>query len=104
METTGTAFFVPLPRVLSDLKKPHLLESEQSYEIVQTITLSKMDYDNFCTDMKVDRQFIEDYSALCGTGTVWKCLLVHQRGRSDGVLVIPIDGCYVKYAAYVSEQ
>ena len=47
MERTGSAFFVPFPRVLSDLKQPHLLEAEQPYEIVQTIILGKMDYDNF---------------------------------------------------------
>ena len=103
MERTGSAFFVPFPRVLSDLKKPHLLDAEQSYEIVHTISLGKMDYDNFCTDMIADRQFIEDYSEHCGTGPVWKCLFVHQRGKSDGILVVPTDGCYVKFAACVSE-
>ena len=103
MERTGSAFFVPFPRVLSDLKQPHLLEAEQPYEIVQTIILGKMDYDNFCTDMKVDRQFIEDYSELCGTGPIWKCLFVHQRDKSDGILVVPTDGCYVKFAAYITE-
>ena len=103
MERTGSAFFVPFPRVLSDLKKPHLYEAEQPYEIVQTISLGKMDYDNFCTDMIADRQFIEDYSELCGTGLIWKCLFVHQRGKSDGILVVPTDGCYVKFAAYITE-
>lgn len=103
MERTGSAFFVPFPRVLSDLKQPHLLEVEQPYEIVQTIALGKMDYDNFCTDMKADRQFIEDYSELCGIGPVWKCLFVHQRGKSDGILLVPTDGCYVKFAAYITE-
>jgi hypothetical protein len=52
--------------------------------------------------MTVDRQFIEDNFELCSTGPVWKSLFVHQRGRGDGVLIIPTDGCYVKYAAYLS--
>lgn len=101
MEKTGAAFFVDFPRILDDLQRPHLIEAERPYEIVATVTLGKMDYDNFCTDMLVDRQFIEDHSDLCGTGSVWKCLFVHQRGRDDGVLIVPTDGCYVKFAAYL---
>lgn len=102
MEREDSAFFVDFPRILSDLRKPHPLESERPYEIVQTVTLGKMDYDNFCTDMLADRQFIEDYSELCSTGPVWKCILVQQRGKHDGILVMPIDGSHVKYAAYFS--
>ena len=33
----------------------------------------------------------------------WHCILVQQRGRTDGVLVMPEDGCYVGWAAYYSE-
>jgi len=104
LEKTGTAFFVDFPRILDDLKRPHLLKAERPYEIVATVTLGKMDYDNFCTDMVADRQFIEDNYDLCCTGPIWKCLFVHQRGRKDGVLIVPTDGCYVKYAAYVSPE
>lgn len=103
MEKTGMAYFVDFPRILPDLQQPHLLKAERPYKIVKTITLGKMDYDNFCTDMIADRQFIEDYADLCGTGKVWKCLLIQQRGRTDGVLVVPIDDCYVKFAAYILE-
>lgn len=103
MERKGTAFFVVFPRILSDLRKPHLFDTEHPYEIVRTITLNKMDYDNLCADMVADRQFIEDYSELCRTGPVWKCIFVHQRGREDGILIVPTDGCYVKFAAYLSE-
>lgn len=104
MEREGSAFFVDFPRILSDLRKPHPLESERPYEIVQTVTLGKMDYDNFCADMLADRQFIEDYSELCGVGPVWKCILVQQRGKHDGILVVPIDGSHVKYAAYLYHE
>ncbi len=103
MEKTGTAFFVDFPRILDDLKQPHLLRDEHPYEIVKTVVLGKMDYDNFCTDMVADRQFIEENDELCGTGRVWKCLFVRQRGHKDGILIVPTDGCYVKYAAYVPE-
>lgn len=103
MKRTGYAYFVDFPRVLSDLQKPHLMKSEHAYEIVKTVAFGKMDYDNFCTDMLVDRQFIEDYYDLCGTGSVWKCLFVHQRGKTDGILIVPTDDCYVKYATYLPE-
>lgn len=101
MEKTGTANFVSFPRVLSDLQRPHLAASEQAYEIVKSVSLGKMDYDNFCSDMVADRQFIEDYADLCCVGSVWKCLFVHQRGKADGILIVPTDDCYVKYAAYI---
>lgn len=102
MEKENEVFFVSFPSVAADLHVPHLLEAERPYEIIQTITLGKMDYDNFCADMEADRQFIEDYSELCGTGEVWKCLFVCQREKPGGILIIPTDECYVKYAAYVT--
>ena len=33
---------------------------------------------------------------------IWNCLLVQQRGRTDGVLVLPEQGCFVSWAGYVS--
>ena len=104
MGKTGTAFFADFPRILDDLKRPHLIDAERPYEIAATVTLGKIDYDNFCTDMLVDRQFIEDNYELCSAGPVWKCIFVHQRGRKDGALIVPTDGCYVKYAAYISSE
>ena len=50
-----------------------------------------MSYENFCTDMLADRQFLEDYADLCEIGEIWKYLFVHKHGSKDGVLVIP-DG------------
>ena len=100
MENTGYAYFVESPRIIKDLMAPHPVERERLYEIVKTVKLAKIDYDNFITDMIADRYFIEDYAALCSQGEVWRCLLVQQRGRSDGVLVVPIDGCYVGWAGY----
>ena len=54
--------------------------------------------------MVADRQFIEDNCDLCSVGSVWKCLLVQQKGKKDGVLVVPTDRCYVKYAAYYTGE
>jgi hypothetical protein len=46
--------------------------------------------------------FIEENKGLCHVNEdgVWRCLLVKQRGRSDGVLVMPDGRDYPKYAAY----
>lgn len=100
MEKTERAYFVDFPRRMEDLRVLHDTNAEQDYEIVATAKLRTMDYENFITDMVADRQFIEDYHELCGVGKVWKCLLVQQRGKKDGVLIVPTDRCYVKYAAY----
>ena len=100
MEKTASAYFVECPRIIEDLNVPHPIEREQRYEIVKTVKLAKIDYENFITDMIADRQFIEDNASLCSQGEVWHCILVQQRGRSDGVLVVPADDCYVGWAAY----
>ena len=100
MEKTGFAYFVESPRIIEDLLAPHPIEQETQYEIVKTVKLAKTDYENFITDMIADRQFIEENAALCAQGGAWRCLLVQQRGRTDGVLVVPVDGCYVGWAAY----
>ena len=101
MPKTGTAYFVDFPRTVSDLKVLHALDQERPFTIVKTVSLSAISYENFCTDMLADRQFIEDNASLCERGEIWKCIFVHQRGRSDGVLVMPEDTCFVGWAAYL---
>lgn len=103
MALTGTAFFVDFPHTISDLIKPHRIESETPFVVVKTISLGAISYDNFCYDMLVYRQFLEDNAHLCSKEKPWKCLFVHKFGARDGVLVIP-DGSYVEWAAYLSEQ
>lgn len=98
-----TAFFVQTPRRLEDLLKLHLTEQERAFTIAGVVVLGKMDYENFAGDMLADRAFLEPWAPQCERGEVWRCVLVQQRGRSDGVLVIPEDGCYVGWAAYASE-
>ena len=103
MEAVGRTFFVRSPRRIEDLQTLHLVEKERPFEIVKTVKLATIDYENFITDMLADRQFIEDHAALCLKGPVWCCILVKQRGRTDGVLVMPEDGCYVGWAAYYND-
>ena len=100
MQKNNSAFFVEYPRTMEDLLVPHPVEKERPFEIIKTVRLSKIDYENFITDMIADRQFIEDNASFCSQGEIWRCLLVQQRGCMDGVLVLPTDGCYVGWAAY----
>ena len=101
MKHGGYAYFVENPRILEDLIVPHPVETERQFMVVKTIRLTKIDYENFITDMIADRQFIEENAALCSKGTVWNCIFVQQRGREDGVLVLPIDQSFVGWAAYL---
>ena len=97
------AFFFVCSRTIEDLMQPHLLAHEREYRIVKTIELGKIDYENFVTDMLADRQFIEDNAGLCSRGEVWQCLLIRQKGCTDGILVVPEGGCYVGWAALVND-
>jgi hypothetical protein len=87
----STAFFVKHPFRIEDLKVPHRYETRKRFAVVKTIELSKIDYDNFVADLCVDRTFIEENKGFCHVNEdgVWLCLLVKQRGQSDGVLVMP---------------
>ena len=102
MYCSGFAFFVERPRRLEDLMVPHLIEMERPYRIVASVRLSAIDYENFITDMLVDRQFIEDHGKHCKQGEIWECLFVRRRWQSEGVLVMPERNCYVGWAAYCS--
>ena len=97
------AYFVQHPRTVEDLQKPHLLSAERAYELVGEVWLAAIDYENFITDMYADRQFMGDSAGLCAESEPMKCLLVHQRGKAGGVLVVP-DGAYVKWAAILPER
>lgn len=98
-----TAYFIKYPRVIDDLKKPHLIKQERPYEIVRQFVLAEIDYENFITDMRADRQFIEDAAEFCAEGDLIKCLYVRCHNKADGVLVVPENKSYVKWAAYLTE-
>lgn len=99
-----TAFFVERPRRLEDLKVLHALEAERSYEIVARLSLSRIDYDNFTSDLLADRPFIAERLALCRAGTGFPCLFVQPQGESEGILLHPMAPNYVRWAAYLSEE
>lgn len=103
MEKTGTAYFVDDARTWEDLIQPHLLEQEKPYEIVKTVMLGKIDYENFITDMLVSRDYLEDPGELSFRSQIWECFCVRQRGRTDGVLVMPDRDGFIELAAYLPE-
>ena len=101
-----TAYFVYKPRTIDELKIPHLASQEKKYEVVAEKLLSKIDYENFITDMLADRQFIEESAPKCRNADVMKCLLVRGRGEEGGILVVanfPQAPVFVQWAAYISE-
>lgn len=103
MEPHGTAFFVDDPRTWEDLMQPHLLDQERPYRIVKTVTLDRIDYETFITDMLVSRDYLEDPDALCFRSQIWDCFLIRQRGHRGGILVMPDKDGFVEWAALLPE-
>ena len=99
MTERKTAYFVRDARRLEDLKVIHLAGAESPFEIVKTVPLSTIDYENFTTDLLADRAFLEGIPE--GSGDVLACVLVQRRGQEDGVLVVPTADNHVKLAAYI---
>ena len=101
----GKAFFIRYPRTYEDLLQLHLVRREQPFEIVGTVELSSIEYENFLYGMDADRQFIENHADLCSDGAVKKCLLVKQKGKGAGILVVPVSDApaYVLLGAYYQE-
>lgn len=91
------AFFVFRPRRAEDLTVRNPEGKWMEYRIVKTITLNRVDYENFITDLLADRQFIKDAAVLCKN--LGDCLLVTTRTHQPGLLIIPWKGCFVRYAA-----
>ena len=85
----GNAYFVLYPRRISDLQKPHHLESEKHYHIVDEIRLSSIDYENFSEDLLADRAFLDHYQGPHTKDGALQCILVRYWNQTDGVLVVP---------------
>lgn len=104
MRNTSTAFFVDDHRSWEELLRPHLLEQESPFEIVRTIPLNRTDFENFITDMLVARDYLEDPDGRCSRAQVWQRFFVHQRGHTEGVLVMPDRDGFVEWAAWLPED
>lgn len=101
---TGHAYFVKYPSRIEDLRRLHFLTDRVPYVAVKVVTLPKIEYENFITDMTVERGFLEKNAPLCRPRRdgPFRGILVRQRGRPDGVLVLPDRGGFVLWAAYLS--
>lgn len=106
MSETATAFFVKLSFRLEDLQRPHLASHRKPYVVEKTVELEEIDYENFITDLCVERWFIEENASLCriDEDDVWHCILARQQGRTDGVLVMSEGRDFPKWAAYLPED
>ena len=99
-----TAKFVPCPRRIDDLLDQAQTGMLRPYRVVKTIELGAVDYENFITDMLVERQFLESAAWLCGTGEIVWGIKVKRKGCADGVLVVPCNKCFIGWAAYLAEE
>lgn len=100
----GHAFFVKHPSRIDELIRPHLPDDRKPFTIVKAVKLTRLDYENFTTDMSVERPFLEGNADRCCTqpdGSL-PCLFVHQRGQKDGILALPDQDGFVIWAAYWS--
>ena len=99
------AFFVFYPHRLQELRRPHSTEQRKQYVVVKRIKLGKVDYENFSADLCVDRWFIEENAAMCRVDEngLWHSILVQQRGKTDGILVMSDGHYFPQWAAYIPE-
>ena len=102
---TGRAYFVQFPSRIDDLHRLHLLTDRVAYEVVKVVTLPRIDYENFITDMTVERDYLEKSARLCRPRPdgPFRGILVRQRGRADSVVVLPNPDGFVLWAAYLSD-
>ena len=100
------AYFVKHPKTYKDLQDASEDSVMSAYDVVKTIELDALDYENFIYGMDADRQFIEDYAKLCSDGSVKKCLLIKQAKEKQGILVVPDPGKpgYIFMAAYIENK
>ena len=64
MNNLPTAFFVEYPFRIEDLIKPHSPNQQKPYIVEKVIRLGKIDYENFITDLCVDRLLQNPSAAL----------------------------------------
>ena len=91
------ALFFFEPRRIDDLAPGNPGGKWMEFHIVKTICLSKIDYENFTTDLLADRQFIEDNIGLCIENG--NCFLITTRNHIGEFLVVPWHKRFVRYVA-----
>ena len=99
MKRTGAAGFLAHPRTLDEVLANN--SKLRPYTIVKTISLGKIDYENFVSDLLVSRDFLEGNAFLCREPG--NCLYIKQRKSHSGLLIIPDQSGYVESAAWIVE-
>ena len=94
-----TARFIFRPRRIEELRD-FAIGMLRPYQIVSTVCLGGMDYENFVTDLLADRAFLEDVPSCGEDGKVLCCLRVSCPGRDD-ILIVPDGMGHVALAALV---
>jgi len=92
-----TARFISRPRRIEELRD-FGIGVLSPYQIVSTVCLGGMDYENFVTDLLADRAFLENVPGCGEDGSRVRCLCVTCRGK-DSVLVLPDGTGHVALAA-----
>ena len=92
-----TARFISRPRRLEDLRD-FGIGMLRPYQIISTVCLGGMDYENFVTDLLADRAFLDNVPSCGEDGPLVRCLCVTCRGRVS-VLVLPDGTGHVALAA-----
>ena len=92
-----TARFISRPRRIEELRD-FGIGVLRPYQIVSTVCLGGVDYENFVTDLLADRAFLENVPGCGQEGPLVCCLCVTCRGR-DSVLVLPDSTGHVALTA-----
>lgn len=98
---TGSAIFTEQPRRIEDLKSEDRLRAVRKYSVVKIVDLSLIDFENFITDMMVERDYLEEFAPLCDTPE--KCILIKSSAAEESILVVPTSDGYVKMAALLED-
>ncbi len=93
------AYFISRPRRVEELRD-FGIGMLRPYQIVSTVCLGGIDYENFVTDLLADRAFLENVPGCGEDGHLVRCLCVTSWGR-DSVLVLPDGTGHVALAALV---
>lgn len=97
----GYAFFVSRASHVEKLKGLHLLKKEVPFIVEKNITLRKEDYENFVSDLGVERQFIDENKGLCRIEKgIYHSIFVRCWGKKDGILVMSNRTDRPLFAAY----
>jgi len=98
-----SAFFVEHPKTIESLRRPHFSEQRRRFVVEKKVYLTKIRYENFISDMCIRRQFLERHSCRCGIDEngICHCILVMQKGRTDGILVMSGESGIPECAAYL---